>query len=69
MGVTTLFCEIDDFCQDFEPMLNEHLISDSPRAQTSGLRSGTIGNRKRLRRSTLALSEVMTIIETPKVAP
>ncbi len=48
MDITTLFCEIDDVCGDFEPMLNEHLISD--------------GNRKRLRRSTLALSEVMTII-------
>ena len=48
MDITTLFCEIDDFCGDFEPMLNEHLISD--------------GNRKRFRKSTLALSEVMTII-------
>ena len=48
MEITTLFCDIDDFCQDFEPMLNEHLISD--------------GDRKRIRKSTLALSEVMTII-------
>ncbi len=48
MNIIPLFCEIDDFCQDFEPLLNEHLISD--------------GNRKRIRKSTLALSEVMTII-------
>ncbi|MCZ6680294.1 MAG: hypothetical protein O7E52_23945, partial [Candidatus Poribacteria bacterium] len=42
-----MYREIDDFCGDFEPMLNEHLISD--------------GNRKRFRKRTLALSEVMTI--------
>ena len=48
MSLIPIFCEIDDFCQDFEPMLNRHLLDD--------------GNRKRLRRSTLARSEVMTII-------
>ena len=55
MSLIPIFCEIDDFCQDFEPILNRHLLDD--------------GNRKRLRRSTVALSEVMTIIQTPKVAP
>lgn len=48
MSLIPIFCEIDDFCGDFEPILNRHLLDD--------------GNRKRLRRSTLARSEVMTII-------
>ena len=48
MEIHTLFCEIHDFCIEFEPKMNRHLIAD--------------GNPKRLRKSTLALSEVMTII-------
>jgi len=48
MEIHTLFCEIHDFCIEFEPKMNRHLIAD--------------GKRKRLRKSTLALSEVMTII-------
>ena len=48
MGLTTRFCEIDDFCQDFEPEYNRHLIDD--------------GKIKRVRKRTLSLSEVMTII-------
>ena len=48
MDITILFCEIDDFCQVFEPEFNSHLLED--------------GKRKRLRKKTLALSEVMTII-------
>ena len=48
MEIYTLFCEIDDFCIEFEPKMNQHLIAD--------------GKIKRLRKSTLALSEVMTII-------
>lgn len=48
MGLTTLLCDIDDFCQDFEPEYHRHLIDD--------------GKIKRVRKSTLSLSEVMTII-------
>lgn len=46
--LVALFCDIDDFCQDFEPPFRKHL-----------LQNGTI---KRQKRSTLCLSEVMTII-------
>ena len=48
MGLTTLFCEIDDFCQDFEPEYRKHLLDN--------------GKIKRVRKSTLSQSEVMTII-------
>ncbi len=48
MEIHTLFCEIDDFCIEFEPLMNQHLIAD--------------GKIKRLRKHTLHLSEVMTII-------
>jgi len=48
MELTTLFCEIDDFCRDFEPEYRKHLIDD--------------GKLKRMRKSTLSQSEVMTII-------
>ena len=48
MGLTTLFCEIHDFCGDFEPEYNKHLIDN--------------GKIKRVRKSTLSPSEVMTII-------
>ena len=43
-----LFCDVDDFCLEFEPELNKRLLED--------------GARKRIRRSILCLSEVMTII-------
>ncbi|MDP6737149.1 MAG: IS982 family transposase [Nitrospinaceae bacterium] len=48
MTITPLFCEVDDFCQVFEPALNEHLLA--------------AGEKQRQRKSTLSLSEVMTII-------
>mgnify|MGYP000011694123 CR=1 FL=1 len=48
MGLTTLFCNIDDFCGDFLPEYHKHLIDD--------------GKIKRVRKSTLSQSEVMTII-------
>lgn len=48
MEIYTLFCEIDDFCIEFEPLMNQHLIAD--------------GKIKRLRKRALHLSEVMTII-------
>ena len=28
MGLTTLFCNIDDFCGDFLPEYHKHLIDD-----------------------------------------
>jgi hypothetical protein len=46
--VTALFCSVDDFCQNFEPQWNQTLLGD--------------GHRKRLRQSSLSLSEIMTII-------
>ena len=47
MNMRPLFCEIDDFCQAFEPEMNRHLLED--------------GTQKRIRKSTLCLSEVMTL--------
>ena len=41
MGLTTLFCEIHDFCQNFEPEYHKHLIDDGKikRARKSTLRN------------------------------
>ena len=47
MNIIPLFCEIDDFCQAFEPEMNRRLIHH--------------GAKKRIRKSTLARSYVMTI--------
>ena len=50
MKLTELFCEIDDFCANFEPAFKSKLISDS-------------AQRIRIpRKSRLCLSEIMTII-------
>jgi hypothetical protein len=46
--VTSLFCDVDDFCIEFEPEYNQSLI--------------TLGMKKRIKQSTMSLSEVMTII-------
>ena len=46
--IIALFCDVDDFCLIFEPEYNKKLLED--------------GTRKRIRRSRLSLSEVMTII-------
>jgi hypothetical protein len=43
-----LFCPIDDFCLKFEPEFIRRLLAD--------------GTRKRIRKCTLSLSEIMTII-------
>jgi len=43
-----LFCDVDDFCKEFEPVWNQHLIEN--------------GSRQRTKASSLSLSEVMTII-------
>ena len=42
------FINVDDFCLAFEPEYNKRLLED--------------GTRKRIRKSTLSLSEIMTII-------
>ena len=46
--IVALFCDVDDFCLSFEPEYNKKLLED--------------GTRKRIRKSKLCLSEVMTII-------
>jgi hypothetical protein len=46
--IVVLFCNIDDFCIIFEPQFNKWLLKD--------------GSKKRIRKSNLILSEVMTII-------
>ncbi len=48
MELEVLFCEIDDFCQDFEKQFNAKLIDNK--------------QVKRQRKSRLSLSEVMTIV-------
>lgn len=48
MGFTELFCDIDDFCREFEPFWFQRQITD--------------GRRRRRRKSQLSLSERMTII-------
>jgi len=48
MNVTELFCDIDDFCQSFLPIWFAKLLKD--------------GEKKRLRRSKLSESEIMTIL-------
>jgi hypothetical protein len=48
MDIVALFCNVDDFCQRFEPLWQHRLIAS--------------GNRQRLRESRLCLSEVMTIV-------
>ena len=47
-SATSLFCDVDDFCKEFEPDYNQSLI--------------TSGMIKRIRKSQMSLSEVMTII-------
>jgi IS5 family transposase len=46
MDIVTLFCEIDDFCREFEPWLAAHLLP----------------TRQRQRKTVMHLSEVMTIL-------
>src|SRR5215510_6207033 len=48
MEIVALFCDIDDFCQQFAPAWQQRLV--------------TAGNRQRRRESRLGLSEVMTIV-------
>ena len=48
MEIIALFCDVDDFCLQFEPVWQQHLVSD--------------GSRQRWRQTRLSLSEVMTIM-------
>ncbi|QBQ56598.1 IS982 family transposase [Nitrosococcus wardiae] len=48
MDLERVFCEVDDFCQAFEPQWNQQLLHSD--------------ERKRRKTSNLSLSEVMTII-------
>ncbi len=48
MDILPVFCDIDDFCQFFEPLWKRQLLST--------------GERQRERAAQLCLSEVMTII-------
>ena len=43
-----LFCEVDDFCQKFMPMWESKLLNE--------------GDRKRLRKNALSVSEIITIL-------
>ena len=47
MDRLTIFCEIDDFCREFEPKLNRQLLAD--------------GTRKRIKPGKMSKAEVMTI--------
>lgn len=47
-ALTHMFCDIDDFCKQFEPLFEQNLL--------------TTGVRKRRRETRLSLSEIMTII-------
>lgn len=47
MDIVALFCEVDDFCRQFEPKWHQYLLGS--------------GARQRQRGGTLCLSEVMTI--------
>ena len=46
-SLTELFCQIDDFCQSFEPEWEKRLLAD--------------GRKKRRRAASLSLSELMTL--------
>lgn len=48
MDILTVFCQIDDFCNEFEPRFNQMLLAD--------------GNRQRNKPAAMRLSEVMTIL-------
>ena len=48
MNRLAIFCEIDDFCRQFEPIFNQQLLAD--------------GTRKRIKPSKMSRAEVMTIL-------
>src|SRR5437870_3531254 len=47
-SLVELFCVIDDFCHEFEPLWNRHLL--------------TQGQKKRRRNTALSMSELMTLV-------
>jgi len=47
-NLISLFCIVDDFCNIFEPEWNKHLLGTS--------------TKKRIKPSSLTISEIMTII-------
>ena len=47
LSLEELFCDVDDFCQIFEPLWRQELLSD--------------GRKRRKRQPKLSLSEMMTI--------
>ncbi len=48
LQLIAMFCDIDDFCKQFTPIFTRHLLQ--------------AGHRHRVRRTGLALSEIMTIL-------
>lgn len=48
MNIVALFCRIDDFCQQFEPIFKQKLLAEKP--------------KQRHRKGRLSWSEVMTIV-------
>jgi hypothetical protein len=48
MEIVALFCDVDDFCRQFEPAWQQHLVAE--------------GSRQRWREPRLCLSEIMTIV-------
>ncbi|SFJ06566.1 hypothetical protein SAMN05428978_10949 [Nitrosomonas sp. Nm34] len=48
MGTTAIFCESDEFCKEFEPRWEQHLLGSSL--------------KQRRRQGALCLSEIMTIM-------
>jgi hypothetical protein len=50
MEIVALFCDVDDFCQQFVPPWQQRLLAS--------------GDRQRLRESRLCVSEGMTIVIT-----
>ena len=48
--ITELFCLIDDFCQQFEPLLEQHMLDESSDKQ------------HRRRTGAMSLSEMTTIV-------
>lgn len=48
MSLLEMFCDVDDFCQAFLPIWEQKQLQD--------------GTRKRLRKTRLSISEIMTII-------
>ena len=48
MSLLELYCDVDDFCQAFEPQWQQSLLHQ--------------GTRKRVRPAQLSMSEIMTIV-------